>query len=582
MGVVGSSKKGTPVPIEIEDIPFGFGIPVTISRSTLKNQDLHAGSRIVVRLSRGSNRKKDFGLQAHFISHADDHRPFQLIGQFNQQSGKFSPLDRSIKTAFRLAHGDTTDTSNPRRFLACLPARIDITDPVVFISNEQDQSTITDEEINHIVTQKHDIATVYPEDVLKEAEFLSQKPIDFNGRVDLRDLDFVTVDPPGSTDLDDAFYAEKTDQGYDLYTAIADVPALVTYNSAVDRKAYQRGITFYMGEKRTLHMLPPVLSTQKCSLLQHEDRPAIVVRQSLDHEGNLLEAKVMAGVIQSHSRLTYEQFYALLNRKDDRFKAVAEICAMNGKRESTPLGENPESFRGASIIETLMVQTNSLISKFLKAAGIPFLSRNMESPSPIDQKRAYYAPIHSGHAALGLLHYAHTTSPIRRYVDIVNMRAVHKMLGTPGIGISDEEILHLNETARHLNGRRTVEREVAHDLGKHHFLRALMRAGTGPTRVKIREIGENYVDIALEKSGLRQNLAESDLPADQWRIDGEKGELALLDPDNGQEICRYRKGDIIQGQIYNIDPAKAQWSIRLLPPPKPDSRPASAPGYKPA
>jgi exoribonuclease R len=128
-----------------------------------------------------------------------------------------------------------------------------------------------------------------------------------------------------------------------------------------------------------------------------------------------------------------------------------------------------------------LVQTNSLISKF-KAAE--FLSRNMK---PLAHRpETGLLPIHSGHAALGLLHYAHTTSPIRRYVDIINISSNRHLNQV-------REKSHLNETAQHLNGRRTVEREVAHDLGKHHFLRALMRAGTGPTRVKIREIGENYV-----------------------------------------------------------------------------------------
>ena len=44
-----------------------------------------------------------------------------------------------------------------------------------------------------------------------------------NGRVDLRDLPFVTIDPPDAKDFDDAVCITKDSEGTKLWVAIADV-----------------------------------------------------------------------------------------------------------------------------------------------------------------------------------------------------------------------------------------------------------------------------------------------------------------------------------------------------------------------
>lgn len=48
------------------------------------------------------------------------------------------------------------------------------------------------------------------------------------GRVDETGIAFVTIDPPGSMDLDQAVHIEKTSTGYVVHYAIADVAAVST------------------------------------------------------------------------------------------------------------------------------------------------------------------------------------------------------------------------------------------------------------------------------------------------------------------------------------------------------------------
>jgi len=63
-------------------------------------------------------------------------------------------------------------------------------------------------------------------------------------RVDLRDLNFCTIDPVTAKDFDDAIYFDE--KNYILYVAIADVSAYVPFFSAIDKEAK---------EKRLYHLL---------------------------------------------------------------------------------------------------------------------------------------------------------------------------------------------------------------------------------------------------------------------------------------------------------------------------------------
>src|SRR6478752_840665 len=54
---------------------------------------------------------------------------------------------------------------------------------------------------------------------------------------DLRDIEFLTIDPAGSTDLDQALHLERTATGAVLHYAIADLPAFVTPGGPIDAEA---------------------------------------------------------------------------------------------------------------------------------------------------------------------------------------------------------------------------------------------------------------------------------------------------------------------------------------------------------
>ena len=66
----------------------------------------------------------------------------------------------------------------------------------------------------------------YPADALAEAERVAASPPDLPSR-DETDVPYVTLDPPGSMDLDQALHIERAGAGHRIRYAIADVPAFV-------------------------------------------------------------------------------------------------------------------------------------------------------------------------------------------------------------------------------------------------------------------------------------------------------------------------------------------------------------------
>lgn len=145
-------------------------------------------------------------------------------------------------------------------------------------------------------------------DALAEAEAAAAEP-DLP-QADLTAIEFITIDPPGSMDLDQAMHIERvedaSDAAFRVHYAIADVPAFVKPGGALDREVRLRGQTIYCPDHRVaLH--PPVVSEGAASLLPDETRPAYVWEILLDAAGETLEASVARAMVCSRRRYTYAE-----------------------------------------------------------------------------------------------------------------------------------------------------------------------------------------------------------------------------------------------------------------------------------
>ncbi len=145
----------------------------------------------------------------------------------------------------------------------------------------------------------------FPAAVQAEAERAAAAgPRALGPREDHTGLDLVTIDPPDSLDLDQAYAAERRGAGVRIWYAIADVAAFVTPGGTVDLESAERGVTLYAPDRRaSLH--PEVLSEGSASLLPEGERPALLWRLDLDADGILEEAEVVRATVQVRAKMAY-------------------------------------------------------------------------------------------------------------------------------------------------------------------------------------------------------------------------------------------------------------------------------------
>lgn len=324
---------------------------------------------------------------------------------------------------------------------------------------------------------------------------------DRQGRIDLRNKNFVTIDGQTAKDFDDAVYVEKVKDGFHLLVGIADVSHYVKEGSVIDEEAYERGTSTYF-PGFVSPMLPEALSNELCSLKPNVDRLSFVSDMHIGHDGELKSFKFYEAVIKSKARVTYGEAQEIIDGVEvEKLKHVKKDIILAGELAKVLMrrrfqkgslnleipettievdgGGNPvdilrsERLFAHRLIEELMLVTNIATAKFMDQHKLNGLYRVHEEPKPealqtIEgflagfghhmklgdrnlQKRlnsmleeykdtpqemilsiltlrsmnqAKYSAENVGHFGLGFQFYAHFTSPIRRYPDLI----VHRLI----------------------------------------------------------------------------------------------------------------------------------------------------------
>jgi len=159
--------------------------------------------------------------------------------------------------------------------------------------------------------------------------------------LDRTDLEFVTIDPPDSMDLDQALYIERNGDGYTVYYAIADVAAFVEPGDPIDLEARKRGETLYAPDKRTpLH--PPELSEGAASLLPDQVRPALLWTIAVDAAGEGTDVVCKRALVKSRAKLNYAAVQKDLDAgtASESLQLLREVGKLREQRELERGGVN--------------------------------------------------------------------------------------------------------------------------------------------------------------------------------------------------------------------------------------------------
>lgn len=201
-----------------------------------------------------------------------------------------------------------------------------------------------------IAVRKFGIPHIFSNATLQEITAIPNevKTKDKQGRVDLTDVPFVTIDGEDARDFDDAVYCEpaqvQNGAGFRLLVAIADVSYYVKSGSALDADAYQRATSVYF-PRRVIPMLPEKLSNGICSLNPDVERLTLVCDMLITAQGDIDAYQFYAGVIKSHARLTYTEVASIIvnpqgpeghqrsDLVDDLLNLYAAYQALHNRRE---------------------------------------------------------------------------------------------------------------------------------------------------------------------------------------------------------------------------------------------------------
>lgn len=203
-----------------------------------------------------------------------------------------------------------------------------------------------------IAIHAHNLPCIWPQAVLDEVQALpvSVQDTDLDGRLDLRELDFVTIDGEDAKDFDDAVFCQrKKSGGFQLYVAIADVGHYVKPGSVLDKEAYKRATSVYF-PGRVIPMLPEQLSNGLCSLNPNVDRLAMVAELAISGSGKITRSRFYKAVIHSKARLTYTDVAAAIDKK---FKNVTHMPDLGALYELFTVLLKSRKKRGAIEFDTV-------------------------------------------------------------------------------------------------------------------------------------------------------------------------------------------------------------------------------------
>ena len=402
------------------------------------------------------------------------------------------------------------------------------------------------------IIKAYDLPVEFPESVKKALndvpDVVSEK--DKAGRVDLRNVQMVTIDGEDAKDLDDAVSISKEGPVYHLGVHIADVSHYVTEGSALDKEALKRGTSVYLVD-RVIPMIPHKLSNGICSLNQGEDRLALSCLMDIDEKGNIVGHRICETVINVDRRMSYTSVKKILvdNDANEIIKYKELVPMFHMMEEAAELLRKKRFARGSvdfdfpeskiildenghptdikpydrnvatKIIEDFMLAANETVAEDYFWQDMPFLYRTHENPDPEKMRKL----------ATFINNFGYTL----RLTDDLRPKEIQKLLSE--IEGSDAENLISRLTLRSMKKAKYTTECVGHfglaakyychftspirrypDLQIHRIIKENLRGGLSPKRAD--HYDAILPDVAVQTSAMERRAADAERDTDKLKM----------------------------------------------------------------
>ncbi len=292
---------------------------------------------------------------------------------------------------------------------------------------------------------------------------------------------YISVDSASTRDIDDAFVVRACPEGGWTAKLALACPALCwPFGTPLDKAVLHRATSIYLPEA-THHMLPERLSMDVYTLVADEGRPALTLECRVAGDGAVLECLPSLSRVRVADNLTYDAVEAVFvdvpspasahremlvqalelakARMDHRLRNNAVVIERPEPEfvlEDSPQGlsvvlqDGPEVPRAHLIVSELMILANAALARWAAEHGVALLHRTQDVAVPKDYVGVWREPQDIArvvralapasletsarpHAGLGEAAYAPTTSPLRRYPDLLNEAQIVHMVrhGSP-------------------------------------------------------------------------------------------------------------------------------------------------------
>lgn len=284
----------------------------------------------------------------------------------------------------------------------------------------------------------------------------------------------ITIDDFNAHEIDDSLSCKKLENGnYLLGVHIASILGYIPYSSPLIEEAFKRVNSIYLPRKNRastnelIPMFPLEFSSQKASLLEGQPKLARSYYYEIDKEGNVINQKFLKTIITSNKKTTYQEVDKILDKgsTDERLQStvmnleeVTECLARHYhpselyemvKENSLDYSDLKVKRMGAEkIVYLTMLLTGNRVGEFFgnSKEGYPCLYRVHQIDEKANRKiedmiktlvdtyggeqydklyqlvngiypKCWY-DLEGEHKGLGLKHYCHCTSGLRRAADI--------------------------------------------------------------------------------------------------------------------------------------------------------------------